>query len=159
MKQPFLLYLLIFSLIFLALGGLFGGIMFLIDPSGKSMSMDTVLPMLPVSSYVLPGLFLIAVMGLFPILLAYGLIARPDWPWAARLTGWSKHHWAWTGSIAVALILLIWLAVQAFMIGFRWPIQFVTLGNAILILATALAPAVQRFSRMQEDISSKKLSI
>ena len=145
MKRPFLLYLLVFFLCFLAFGGLFGGIMFLDDPSGKSMAMDTVLPLLPVSSYLLPGLFLITVMGLFPIFLAYGLIARPDWTWAVKLTGWSQHHWAWTGSIAAALILLIWLGIQALLIGFRWPIQFITLGNALLILVTALTPAVQRF--------------
>jgi hypothetical protein len=135
---------LVVSLLFLAFGGLYGGVEMLRDPMGGSLGMDVVLPQLPVTDFVLPGLFLLTVMGLAPIALAYGLLARPAWGRAAALSRWSGHHWAWTGTLALGLVLGVWLAVQGAMIGFAWPIQFVTAGNGLAIVALALLPAVRR---------------
>ena len=81
MKRPFVLWILVFWLLFLALGGLYGGIAMLLDPSGDSLQITDVLPLLPVPNYVLPGLFLLFAMGLAPLLLIYALLARPTWPW------------------------------------------------------------------------------
>ena len=135
---------LVVSLLFLAFGGLYGGVEMLRDPSGGSLGMDVVLPQLPVTDFVLPGIFLLVVMGLAPIALAYGLVARPNWGWAAALSRWSRHHWAWTGTLALGLVLGVWLAVQGWMIGFVWPIQFVTAGNGVAIVVLALLPRVRR---------------
>lgn len=135
---------LVVSLLFLAFGGLYGGLSMLRDPSGASLGMDVVLPQLPVPSFALPGVFLVTVMGLLPIVLAFGLVARPTWRWASALARWSGHHWAWTGSLALGLVLGTWLALQSWMIGFAWPIQFVTAGNAVAIVALALLPIVRR---------------
>jgi hypothetical protein len=147
MKRPISIYLLVFLLIFLALGGLYGGISMLTDPSGRTLLMDEVLPLLPVPNYLLPGLFLTTVMGLFPLLVTFGIIWYPDWEWAHSLSAWSKHYWAWTGSIALGSMLVIWLAIQGYMIGFRWPIQYVTLINGILILLAAMIPNIRRYFR------------
>jgi hypothetical protein len=137
---------LVASLLFLAFGGLYGGVEMLRDPGGGSLGMDVVLPQLPVTDFVLPGLFLLAVMGLTPMALAYGLVARPVWGWADALVRWSGHHWAWTGTLALGLVLGAWLALQAAMIGFAWPIQYVTAANAVAIVVLAVLPAVrQRF--------------
>ncbi len=54
------------------------------------MDLDQVLPLLPVNDYVLPGLFLLLVMGAAPLLLVYALLARPDWPWIERFFRWSR---------------------------------------------------------------------
>ena len=43
--------------------GLYGGAM-LLDPSGRLLGMDIILPLLPVPNYILPGLLLFTVMGL-----------------------------------------------------------------------------------------------
>jgi len=145
MKRPFALWLLIFFLIFLALGGLYGGIAMLTDPSGGSLQMTEVLPLLPVPDYTLPGLFLLFVMGLAPLFLTYALLARPNWAWAESISRWSHHHWAWTGTVALGLVLALWLIVEGVMIGFQWPIQYVTAVNGILILLFALVPSVRKF--------------
>ncbi len=134
---------LIVALLFLAFGGLYGGTSMLLDPSGAALGMDVVLPHLPVASFVLPGLFLITVMGVVPIVLAYGLIARPSWPVGDAAARWAGHHWAWTGTLTLGLVLGAWLALQAAMIGFAWPIQFVTAGNAVAIVVLALLPQVR----------------
>lgn len=135
---------LVVSLLFLAFGGLYGGLTMLRDPSGASLGMDVVLPQLPVPDFVVPGVFLLIVMGLVPIALAYGLVARPAWRWAAALAHPSGHHWAWSGTLALGLVLGAWLALQGWMIGFEWPIQFITAGNAVAIVVLASLPAVRR---------------
>ena len=145
MKRPAILWLLVFLLVFLALGGFYGGISMLVDPSGRMLQMDGVLPLLPVPDYFLPGLFLLFVMGLFPILLTYGLIKQPVWSWADSLSAWSGHYWAWTGSVGVGVVLVLWLAVQAILIGFQWPIQYITLVNGVLIILVAVIPNVQKY--------------
>lgn len=145
MKRPLLVWLLAFLLLFLALGGIYGGIAMLVDPSGSTLQLDTVLSELPVSNFILPGVFLLVIMGLFPIAMTYGLIVQPDWRWANAMSKWSRHYWAWTGTIGIGMILLIWLTVQGVLIGFGWPIQLVTLANGILILLVAVSPGIRKY--------------
>lgn len=145
MKRPFTLWILIFFLVFLTLGGLYGGIAMLTDPTGGSLQMTEILPLLPVPDYTLPGLFLLFVMGFAPLFLTYALLARPDWNWATSFANWSGHHWAWTGTVALGIMLALWLVVEGALIGFEWPIQYVTAVNGILILLLALVPSVRKY--------------
>jgi hypothetical protein len=139
MKQrPLTVYLLLFFLLFLAFGGLYGGIAMLTDPDGSSLAMDSLLPLLPVASFILPGLFLLLVMGLTPLMLSYGLLMQP-----ARTVTINGRYWAWTGTVALALLLAVWLAMQGVLIGFQWPIQYVTAVNGLLILLLAFTPGVR----------------
>ncbi len=145
MKKPFALYVLIFLLVFLALGGMYGGLSMLLDPSGNSLQVAEILPLLPIPDFILPGVFLLLVMGFAPLFLAYALLVRLDWAWAKILTRWSNHHWAWLGTIGLGAILALWLVVEGLMIGFHWPIQYITAVNGLLILLFALAPSVRRY--------------
>lgn len=145
MQRPFMLWPLAFFLLFLALGGLYGGIAMLTDPTGGSLQMTEILPLLPVPDYTLPGLFLFFVMGLVPLFLTYALLARPNWSWAQKLSRWSGHHWAWTGTLGLGVTLVIWLIVQGLLIGFKWSIQYVTAVNGFLIVLFVLVPGVRRF--------------
>ncbi|MCB8920284.1 MAG: hypothetical protein H6662_01760 [Ardenticatenaceae bacterium] len=71
-------------MVFLALGGLYGGIAMLVNPSGESLQVTEVLPLLPVQNFVLPGLFLLFVMGVCPLSLVYSL-------WTRRRTN-NRYH-------------------------------------------------------------------
>lgn len=139
MTRPWTVHALLVLLIFLGLGGLVGGASMLIDPTGRLLGMDGVLPLLPVSTYILPGLFLVTVMGLAPLLLFYCL-AFPRKLGDRR----SRQHWAVVGSLCLGLTLAVWLFVQGILIGFRWPIQYVTAVNGALIILLALSPKVRR---------------
>jgi hypothetical protein len=145
MKRPFAVWPLAGALIFLALGGLYGGLAMLADPSGALLQMDNVLPLLHVPNYILPGLFLVFVMGLGPLVMTYGLLAIPHWSRVDRFMRWSGYHWSWTGSMSIGVVLVIWLCVQYFLIGFRWPIQYVTATNGLLIILFSLIPGVRKF--------------
>jgi hypothetical protein len=149
MKRPLLVWVLAFWLLFLALGGLYGGIAMLLDPTGGILQMQEVLPRLVVPNYILPGLFLLFVMGLLPLFLACVLVARPHWARLDALAPQIKHYWAWTATVALGVVLAIWLAVQGMLIGFAWPIQYITALNGLLILIFALVPPVERYYRKQ----------
>jgi len=148
-RRPYTLYLLLFFLLFLAFGGLYGGIAMLLDPSGGLLAMDSLLPLLPVSNFILPGLFLLVAMGLLPIVLAYALLARPSWDGVGRLFAWPGRYWAWTGTLLLSLVLAIWLLVQGVLIGFQWPIQYATAVNGLLIFLLALTPGVRRYCAVE----------
>ncbi len=90
----------------------------LADPvNGGYLQFGDLLPLLPVPNLILPGLFLLVLMGLFPLFLAYALIARPTWRGVDRLFRWSNYYWAWTGTLILVAIIAIWLAYEARLVG------------------------------------------
>ncbi len=144
MRRPFMLWPLVFFLLVLALGGFYGGIAMLTDPTGRTLEVADVLPLLPVPNYILPGIFLLVVMGLFPLLLSFALIARPNWSWVDSLFQWSKYYWAWTATLILVAITAIWLVVESMLIGF-FPITLITAVLGLFILLFALLPGVRKY--------------
>lgn len=142
MNRPLSVWILAFMLGLLGMGGLYGGMAMVADPTGNMIQVAALLPLLPVSTFLLPGLFLITVLGSVPLLLAYALITRPDW---SRPPGRPTPDRAWSGTIGLVSVLLVWLAYQGSLIGFRWPHQYVTLATGLTILLLALLPATRRF--------------
>ena len=145
MQRSYTFWLLLFFLLFLLLGGLYGGIAMLTDPTGGSLQLTEILPLLPVSDYILPGIFLLVAMGLAPLLLAYGLLARPKWRWAEGMSRWSGNRRAWTGTLVLGVTLAAWLIIQGLLIGFKWTIQYITAVNGFLIVLLVLLPGIRRF--------------
>ena len=131
MKRPLVLWPLLFLLLFLAVGGLYGGIAMLADPHGDLIGLDHILPKLPVSNFTLPGLFLLVVMGITPLVLIFGLLRH--------------SRWAWTGTLVLGITLAVWLTFQAILIGFGEPIQQITAIDGALILLLTLAPGIRRY--------------
>jgi hypothetical protein len=146
--RPFTLWLLMFFLLLLGIGGIYGGIIFLLDPSGNLMGLPPeFLPRLPVPDYTLPGIFLLAAMGIAPLVLLYGLVTRPRWRWTNIFTRWSGRHWSWTGTLYLGIGLALWLAIEGVLIGFSAPMQFITAFIGISILLLVLTPPVRRYFR------------
>jgi hypothetical protein len=144
MKRPLSIWLLVITLAVLALGGLSGAWGFLSDPSGKGMGMSDQLGQLPIHDYTLPGILLLA-MFIFPLVLIYGLLARPQWRFLDLLLAWTGGHWPWAGSLGLGIALAIWLAIQAAYIGFAAPIQWFTAFLDFSILLTTLVSSTRKY--------------
>ena len=143
-RRPVSVWLLSVVLAILSLGGLSGAWMFFAHPDGRGIGMEETLAELPVSSFVLPGAFLLLVMCLVPALLVVGLLARPDWRWLDRVSRATGMHWSWVGTVALGIVIVIWLGVEALYIGFSAAQQYFTAALGLLIVVFALVPSTRR---------------
>jgi hypothetical protein len=130
-------------LIFQGASALFGGIALIFDPSGDAVQMPlALLERSFFSSYLVPGLILFFVLGLFPLLILYPLIAQPEWKWAAIFNIYPDMYWAWTYSLYTAIMLIIWITFQSMIVGYHiLQTVYALLGIAILIMT--LTPTVK----------------
>ena len=101
-----------------------------LDPTGQAMGLPPeLLDGLPISNFILPGIFLLVVMGLFPLVIAYGL--------------WSYRGWAWRAAVVLSVVLLLWIGLKSALWGAPAAIQTVYLLWGGVMLALCLIPAVR----------------
>jgi hypothetical protein len=137
---------LIFLMFFLSVGALYGGIMLTSDPSGNSLQFpEGTLANSPFLDFRIPGVFLFVSLGIVPLLLIYPLIFRPVWHWANLLNIYRDRYWAWTYSLFVGIILIIWIDIQIYLLGGGTLIQFFYALIGISIVITALIPSNMDF--------------
>lgn len=119
------LYTLMVLIFFQGLSGLFGGLTLVIDPTGELLQMPlSMLEGSPFDTFLIPGIILLTILGIFPMSVVYGL--------------WKRRIWAWTGALAVSIALIIWIGVEIWMVGYHSepPLQLIygLLGLILLIL-------------------------
>lgn len=146
MKKPLLLHLLIFLVFFQALSGLAGGIALTFSPNGDAIQMPlSMLENTPFNNFLIPGLFLLIFLGLFPSLLCYAMLKEPNWNWATKLNVYKKHHFLWAYSLYLGLILILWINIQMYIVGGGNILQFIYGILGALIVIVALSPQVMDY--------------
>ncbi len=145
-RRPFWVYLLVFFCVVLGLGGLYGGISFITDPTGGSMGMDVSMLRGFMNTYLPFGIFLLIAFGIAPLVLAWALIARPHW--FDGITKATGRDWAWVVTLVMGAGLLIWMIGQFIIMGYQAPIQGFTTFLGAVITLLSLVPAVQRYYRV-----------
>lgn len=132
-----------FSLLgFLGLSAIGGGGALIISPSGKLLGglPLSILKDSPFSNFLIPGIILFTILGIFPIFILLALIKKPISPIADYFNLFKDMHWAWTYSIYVAFALIIWIQVETYFIqGVGWLQMFYML-YAIPMLIVPLLP-------------------
>ena len=129
-RRPALLWVLFGLLVLQGLGGIGGGAALAAKPDGGILKMPlSYLDGSPFADYRIPGVVLLCVLGILPLVVAFGLVRR--------------RRWAWFGAFAVGCGLMIFELVEISVIGYnvQQPI-WGTIG--VLIALGSIAPPVQR---------------
>ncbi len=123
-------YGLIALLVLLGLGGLAGGAVMLSDPTGAEMGLSlAMLENLPIADFTLPGLFLIGVMGVAPLVIALGL--------------WRRIPWAWAAALTQGIVLVLWIGLQIVLWGAPMFVQLLYLVWGLVIVAFCFVPGLR----------------
>lgn len=131
--------------LFLAIGAIGGGIIFIIDPSGELAGMSlSLLEGSPFQSYLIPGLILFFILGILPSIVGFSLIKRWDFKLAERLNMYKEKHWSWTFSLYIGFSLIIWITVQVYIIKALSMLHFIFILLGVFIQIVTLLPTVQR---------------
>ena len=132
-KHPASTYALVASLAFQGLSGIAGGYGLVADPTGEALGIPlSWLEGSPFGDYLVPGVVLLTLLGVAPLVVSYGV--------------WSHRRWSWLAALVVGIALLGWLGVEMLVIGYQPepPLQLIygVVGTAIVLLA--LSPSVRR---------------
>jgi hypothetical protein len=131
-RRPYLLYVLMAATFFQGISGIIGGVGLLMDPTGESLGIPQAwLSGSPFADYTLPGIVLLLLLGILPLIAFFGL-----------LTG---KKWGLFAALYVGIALLAWLFVEILVIGYQSqpPLQLIYGILGVAILALALAPSVR----------------
>jgi len=141
-KNHILYYFLCFLLLFLGLNAIMGGLLLMMKPDGSLMGMTLDwLQNAPFKNYFIPGLILFSTLGLFTLFTLAGLVFKMDQKWYNLLNVYKDRFWAWTYSLYIGIIAIIWITVQLVMTQYFW-IQPVIIFNGVLIIISVMHPAV-----------------
>lgn len=145
-KRPAAVIVLYILQAFLGIGAIGGGLMLIADPSGESMGMPTsVLERSPFGSFIIPGMLLLVIFGLLPLLVLYGLVKKPQWTWADTLTPFRNLHSSWSLSLYIGFGQIIWIMVQTYMMNAVSAVHVFYTSLGLLIQAVTLLPPVQGY--------------
>jgi hypothetical protein len=147
--RPFAVRLLVFLLAFEGIAGISGGLGFMVDPSGALYGLPPEwLEMLPIADYLLPGLFLLFVLGAYPAFTAWALWTEAPAPVLDRFERTTHMVWPWFAAVSIGVTLMAWIALGVVLLGVFAPIMAVwgVLGLAIVIIA--FLPSVRGWARL-----------
>ncbi len=145
-SKPLGVLLMVLCLLFIGFGGVYGGIAFIADPSGGLLGMTPeFLRPSPLDTFLVPGLFLLFVMGFLPLALAAALWLRPAWLWGQGFQYLTHEHWAWTFTMLFSYILLGWLLFEVLLFGIEAPIQWIIGIVAITLFGLSRLRSVREY--------------
>jgi len=112
-------------MIFVAIGAIPAGLMFILAPDGSLMGMSTdFLDNSIFTTFLIPGLFLFAINGIT------GLVCG--------IFVWRQHHLSYLMGTGLGLFLIAWIIIQILIIGFSPLLQITFLLVGLIELGLSL---------------------
>jgi len=149
-KKPFTCKLLIFMHILLGIGAVFGGGVLVIDPSGGLIKMPiTLLENSPFNNFLIPGIILLIILVILPLIISYALTTKWSWKVANRLNIFTEMHWSWAFSLYTAFALIIWITVEGFFMKQFVAIHVFYIFLGLIIQVVTMLPSVQKFYQVR----------
>ncbi|HKI79635.1 MAG TPA: hypothetical protein VKA26_13935 [Ignavibacteriaceae bacterium] len=137
-KRPNAVNIVVLLILIQSLSGIVGGTGLVLEPSGKSLKIPLEwLNNSPFNDYMLPGLILLILLGIYPLLVLYGL--------------WLKRSWAWASTMILGMAIIIWIGVEILIIGYKPvpPLQLIYGIEGLLILVLTLSSPVREYYRVK----------
>jgi len=129
---------------FLGLGAIAGGGALIISPKGELLTMPlSMLEKSPFNSFFVPGIILFSVLGIAPLMLIIALLKKPESKLAEQINIFKDMHWAWSYSIYIGFILIIWIQLQMVFINDVVWLHTAYMFLAIIIIFVALLPQIR----------------
>jgi hypothetical protein len=137
--------LLIFLIGFLAIGAFFGGLAFIIKPDGSIYQMPVdLLANSPFKNFFIPGIILLTIFGVFPLIVIYLLIKKPESKFLNKLNLINDYHYSWTFAIYIGIALIIWINVQTLIFNTVDVLHTIYSSLGILIICIAILPQTRK---------------
>lgn len=150
MKRPFETWILIVLLALLAVNAFYGGISLMLAPDGSLLGMQPGwLDNSPFKNYFIPGLLLLLMNGIFPIVAVFGLITKNN-NWFGWLNIYKNRCWGWTFAVYSGIITNIWIIVQQLMAEY-FILQTIIAAVGLFILVVALLPGVMHYYNIKSE--------
>ncbi|EST12896.1 hypothetical protein [Sporolactobacillus laevolacticus] len=143
--KTFSCYALITLQFILGIGALFGGGALVLSPDGTLLHMPVdILNDSPFHSFLFPGLILFLVLGVYPVLIVFSLIYEKPVHFAEWLNFDKDAFWAWSHSLYIGFILIIWITVQMYLIHDIALIHVVYIFIGLAIQVASFLPSVRK---------------
>jgi hypothetical protein len=144
-NHPVAVYLLCLLHLTLGISAFAGGASLMLAPDGSLLGLkQNLLQHSPFANYFIPGLLLFFLNGIFPLLVMFGLIFKPEWKFFQWFNIYEDKHGAWTYSLLSGIIVLIWIILQQLMTAYFW-LQPLIAAIALLIIIITMMPAVIKY--------------
>lgn len=153
-RRPWSVWAIVGLLVFTGLGALMPGWAMVTDPSGQSLGMSVEWlrnPLFP--DFLVPGLFLAAVIGIGGLIVAMLFLLQWDWAWGQKLNPFRAMHWTWTLTLLQGLVITLWIVIQYFSMDRASYLQatFLAIGLAIILLL--FEPRLHRYFSVRAERS------
>ena len=133
-RRPRWSYLLLACLVFLGGGAIYGGVSFILDPTGGTLGIPLEwIRDSPFGNFLVPGIFLLVVLGVGSVVAAYGIARR--------------RVWAWPVGISLGTTTVLWIGIQYAVIQHYFILQPIIAGVGTAIVALLLIPSMRRYYR------------
>ncbi|MGG6310612.1 hypothetical protein [Paenibacillus macerans] len=145
-KRPAAGTLLIVLQALLGIGAVYGGGALMLDPTGELVGMPSDMMEIPLfPNYLIPGIILLLMFGILPLVVAAGLVRKREWTWGNKLNLFKNMHWSWAFSLYIGFALVIWISVQVYILNGSSVVHLLYTAWGLAIQILTLLPSVGGF--------------